>query len=64
MGPKFTADNAGIVSVSRPTGPKHVTVDAAGIASRRVPLATNDMKPVQGIVSRNVPASDPDGDGH
>ena len=64
MASKFTADSAGIVSVSRPTAGKCVSVDQYGIASRSVPLAKNDMKPVQGTVSRTNPASDPDGDGH
>lgn len=65
MATKFTADSAGIVSVSRPTARKFVTVDSAGIASRKVPLAHNDMKTtLGGIVSRTDRKSDPDHDGH
>ena len=65
MATKFTADSAGIVSVARPTAKKFVTVDSHGIASRKVPLAHNDMKTVLGgIVSRTNSASDPDHDGH
>jgi hypothetical protein len=65
MASKFTADSAGIVSVSRPVAAKQVTVAPCGTASRVIPLARNDMKTtLGGIVSRTDRGSDPDQDGH
>ncbi len=65
MAQKFTADSAGIVSVPRSVAPKCVTVDDAGVASRRVTPAHNDMRTVLGgIVSRTDGSSDSDHDGH